>query len=1574
MGYDLGKAYINIVPSTSGMGKSIEKELAGVGSRAGSSKGSGLGGKLWGGLKIGAGVAGAAIGGVLAGSISKGFTRLKDIENAEAKLRGLGHSAEDISSIMENALNAVKGTSFGMGDAATLAGTLVASGIKPGEELEKTLKLTADSATIAGRELGDMGLIWGSVAAKGELQGDDAMQLLASGVPIWQMVGDVMGKTAGEAQELGSKGKVSFDVFRQAMEQGVGGAALESGKTTEGAFKNMGAAMGRFGAAILKDVYPLIGPLLGKVTDFFDYLTKAAEPVLGAITEKFQEFGKGIKGVWDVLVGGDFTGAENLFGFEEDSAFVTFLFGVRDVAKNLYDTVLKPIGAWVSDNWQLIASVLGGIVGVFAGGALVSAVAAVGAAIGSIFSVAGVVTAAIGAVVGGLGYFFTQTETGKNLVATAWAGIQTAVSAVVTWFQASVWPVLVQGWDYLKWAVSTTWPVIQGVFQSIGSLIQQVWTGVIQPALAQFGGYLLNTVWPIVQRLWSEVIQPAFTAIGAAAQWLWFNMVGPALQALGGFIQNTLAPVITWLWQTIISPAFSFIGSLIAATWNNVIFPALGALGAFITGTLAPTFVSLWETSKAVWQGIQSAVRAVVSWFQTWVWPVLSMVIELAKVGFTALKDVLATVWSTIQNTVISPVVQWFQNTAWPLISTVIESIKSGFNTMRDVLATAWSYVKDTVIAPVANWFRDTIGPLFTTVTDSTGKSFTSMKDVISKAWEGIRDAAKAPIRFVVETIINGALIGNFNKLAEKLGTPTLPTVSLPSGFARGGVLPGTSRMRDGDDQLVPMRRGEGVLVSEGLRTREDRAAFLAANAAGRRGVGFASLMAGGFAGGGIWDGVKSTAGDAWNGAKDVGRNVKDFAGDALDKVLDGADFVAEALADPSSIFKRLFEEVAGNIPGAGLMVDAAKGVGKKLVDGLISKATGAIGASFDVSGALGSVKQGLAGAAGFSRAAAAASRLGLRMTSGTRRGARTAKSGSVSLHALGRARDYAGTAAQMSAFFDAMDVAPYPTELLYSPKGSRNIHRGGGRYANSGATKSNHYNHVHVGFSEGGWTGPGSKYQPAGVVHADEFVLSKSARRSIESARPGFLDRLNAMGAAGLAGYARGGLVKGYASGGKVSSSSGKVGKVNVADILAGLLGTPKQVRAAADKLASQVTSAFKAQGSASKKSTVNSLSDQLDSLKKKASALTKVSRETVRVTSKINGKTRTSKVATADAKAASSELKGVQAQIAKTQDALKKARRGDTSGAAEAKSAAYEAGVLAGRTLKLTAYANTREKLAARIKKATEALDEAVKIRDDYSSSMQEKLAGSFGISSDTVGMSIKGITENFKASAYNIGKFGHKILQLRKRGLPDGLVDQVAQLGAVDGGKVADSLLKGSKADVSRLNTWFNATQTNASKVGFSLASQFYGAGVDSARGLVDGLNSQLKRVNGAAKKVADSLVKTVKKALKIHSPSRVFRELGGFTGAGMVLGIEDSSEGVQSAMRAMVEPPRTSSDFYSSNPVSAWGDGSGLSLTDEAINRLADALASRPNVLTMGSRDASKLALAGAAGSRAMGGRW
>lgn len=49
--------------------------------------------------------------------------------------------------------------------------------------------------------------------------------------------------------------------------------------------------------------------------------------------------------------------------------------------------------------------------------------------------------------------------------------------------------------------------------------------------------------------------------------------------------------------------------------------------------------------------------------------------------------------------------------------------------------------------------------------------------------------------------------------------------------------------------------------------------------------------------------------------------------------------------------------------------------------------------------------------------------------------------------------------------------------------------------------------------YATGGWTGPGDKYTPAGIVHADEFVVRKESRRKIEAQAPGLLDYLNRHG-----------------------------------------------------------------------------------------------------------------------------------------------------------------------------------------------------------------------------------------------------------------------------------------------------------------------------------------------------------------------------------------------------------------------------------------------------------------------------
>lgn len=157
--------------------------------------------------------------------------------------------------------------------------------------------------------MGEMGTIFGSVAARGKLQGDDMMQLLSRGVPVLQLLAEETGKTSAEISDMVTKGEIDFATFERAMRRGMGGAALEAGNTVQGALRNMGAAAGRLGATLAGPLFTRAAGGINGVTSALDAMDGRMKPVMqrfdGWLTSTavpaLQSFGREAKGAFEAF-------------------------------------------------------------------------------------------------------------------------------------------------------------------------------------------------------------------------------------------------------------------------------------------------------------------------------------------------------------------------------------------------------------------------------------------------------------------------------------------------------------------------------------------------------------------------------------------------------------------------------------------------------------------------------------------------------------------------------------------------------------------------------------------------------------------------------------------------------------------------------------------------------------------------------------------------------------------------------------------------------------------------------------------------------------------------------------------------------------------------------------------------------------------------------------------------------------------------------------------------------------------------------------------------------------------------
>ena len=113
--------------------------------------------------------------------------------------------------------------------------------------------------------------------------------------------------------------------------------------------------------------------------------------------------------------------------------------------------------------------------------------------------------------------------------------------------------------------------------------------------------------------------------------------------------------------------------------------------------------------------------------------------------------------------------------------------------------------------------------------------------------------------------------------------------------------------------------------------------------------------------------------------------------------------------------------------------------------------------------------------------------------------------------------------------------------------------------------------------------------------------------------------------------------------------------------------------------------------------------------------------------------------------------------------------------------------------------------------------------------------------------------------------------------------------------------------------------------------SLGSLLVSVGSNMMQGLIDGAKSMAGKIASAVLAPIKDAVDGVKSFLGIHSPSRLFRAIGVFTGEGMALGLEDSAGRVARASDALIPAVPTmtapAAETFASVPARLGGAGSG-----------------------------------------------
>jgi TP901 family phage tail tape measure protein len=171
-----------------------------------------------------------------------------------------------------------------------------------------------------------------------------------------------------------------------------------------------------------------------------------------------------------------------------------------------------------------------------------------------------------------------------------------------------------------------------------------------------------------------------------------------------------------------------------------------------------------------------------------------------------------------------------------------------------------------------------------------------------------------------------------------------------------------------------------------------------------------------------------------------------------------------------------------------------------------------------------------------------------------------------------------------------------------------------------------------------------------------------------------------------------------------------------------------------------------------------------------------------------------------------------------------------------------------------------------------ATKNLEVARKEYDNYKNSVAEsvKETGNFvniWNSQTSSGMvpNFATIVDSLQGAIDNAEAFDIALRRINEAGLDPAIIQQLVDAGVGSAGQVAALIATMSPEEISKLNALQQKLNNVANQVGTFAADKFYGAGVQIAQGIVDGLNSQISAVISSINNITAQLAASVAAAV-------------------------------------------------------------------------------------------------------------